>query len=177
MLILLDRDGVINEDSDAHIKSPDEWHPIPGSLEAIAKLNQAGHRVIVVTNQSGIARGLYTHQTLARIHAKMHQHLSYVGGHTDAVFYCPHHPDEDCTCRKPRPGLLWKIGKQFGTDFSTAVFVGDALRDIQAAQAVHCRHLLVKTGKGQKTISAGIGLEGVPQYDNLADAVEAILTV
>lgn len=171
MLIILDRDGVINEDSEDYIKSAAEWIPIPGSLEAIAALNQAGHTVVIATNQSGIGRGLYTEQDLQQIHDKMRLALAKVGGHIDGIFYCPHHPDENCDCRKPRPGLLLQIAKLFHTDFQDAIFIGDAERDIASAKAVHCKAILVKTGKGARTLANRKKWHDVLVYDNLAAAV------
>lgn len=174
MLIILDRDGVINEDSDDYIKSPDEWIPIPGSLHAIAQLNRAGHQVVVATNQSGIARGLYSKATLKKIHAKMTKALEEVGGHLDGIFYCPHHPDENCLCRKPKPGLLLEIAKQYKTNWHDALFIGDSFKDIEAARAVNCKAMLVKTGKGLQTTQQQ-GLEDIKRFDDLAGAVNAIL--
>jgi D-glycero-D-manno-heptose 1,7-bisphosphate phosphatase len=168
MLIILDRDGVINADSAEHIKSPEEWHAISGSLEAIAKLNRAGHTVVVATNQSGVARGYFNLQTLAAIHQKMQDELAKVGGHIDAIFFCPHGPDDNCDCRKPKPGLLWQIAKQFNTDFKDALVIGDSLRDIQAAQAVGCKAILVKTGKGANELATKPELKSVPSYKDLA---------
>jgi len=174
-LIILDRDGVINEDSDDYIKSPDEWVPIPGSLEAISRLNQAGARVVVASNQSGLARGLYDIETLDRIHAKMHRHLAAVGGVVEAVFFCPHGPDDGCQCRKPRPGLLREIEARLKVTLRTAVCVGDSLRDLEAARAVGATPVLVRTGKGERTLRDGRGLEGVAVYDDLAGFAEAFL--
>lgn len=174
MLIILDRDGVINQDSDAFIKTPAEWIPIPGSLEAIAALNQAGHRVVIATNQSGIARGLFSEQDLAQIHATMQQALMAVGGHIDAIFYCPHHPDDHCPCRKPKPGLLLQIAAAFDADLTKALMVGDAARDIDSARAVNCPAVLVRTGKGMRTLAAA-DCEGVPVYDDLAAVVREVL--
>src|SRR5690606_15356620 len=128
-LVILDRDGVINEDSDAYIKSPDEWIPIPGSLEAIARLNRAEYRVVVASNQSGLARGLFDADTLSRIHEKMHRALADVGGAVDAVFFCPHGPDDECDCRKPRPGLLQDIARRLNVSLRGVPAVGDSLRD------------------------------------------------
>ena len=135
-LIVLDRDGVINHDSDQFIKSPDEWRPIPGSLEAIARLNHAGFRVVVATNQSGIGRGLFDMATLNAIHEKMHKALAQVGGRIDAVFFCPHTADSSCECRKPRAGMLQEIGTRFGVEMTGVPCVGDSLRDLQAAETV-----------------------------------------
>lgn len=172
MLIILDRDGVINYDSDAFIKTPAEWIPIPGSLEAIAKLNHAGHTVVVATNQSGIARGLYTESDLAAIHEKMRTQLAAVGGHIDGIFYCPHGPDDGCACRKPKPGLLLQIAAQFQVDWKEALSVGDAARDIAAAQSVGCPAALVKTGKGLQTLAANAIDADVPVFEDLADVVQ-----
>lgn len=175
-LVILDRDGVINQDSDHYIKSPAEYIPLPGSLEAIVRLNQAGFTVAVATNQSGIGRGLYDRDTLDAIHAKLQGLLAELGGHVDGIFYCPHIPGDDCDCRKPRPGLLKQISAHFGVPVTGVPLVGDALRDIQAARAVDARPILVRTGKGARTLAAGEGLENVPVYDNLAAVVDALLT-
>jgi D-glycero-D-manno-heptose 1,7-bisphosphate phosphatase len=174
-LIILDRDGVINEDSDDYIKSPEEWVPIHGSLEAIARLTRAGYRIAVATNQSGVARGLFDGDTLQRIHDKMHKAVAAAGGEIAAVFFCPHGPDDGCACRKPQPGLLRDIGAHFNVDLRGVPAVGDSLRDVQAAQAVGARPILVRTGKGEKTVSRGQGLAGVDIYADLAAAVEALL--
>ena len=145
-LVILDRDGVINFDSVDYIKSPEEWRPIPGSLEAIAALNQARCRVVIATNQSGIGRGYYTVAVLASIHQKMQDALKKVGGHIDHIYYCPHLPEQACMCRKPNPGMIWQIKNDFPELFDTAVLVGDSWRDLQAARAGGCRAVLVKTG-------------------------------
>lgn len=171
MLVILDRDGVINEDSAEYIKSPAEWHAIPGSLEAIAKLNNAGHVVVIATNQSGVARGYFTLQTLEAIHKKMQNELAKVGGHIDAIFICPHGPSDNCDCRKPKPGLFWQIAKQFNTDFKNSVTIGDSLRDIQAAQAVGCKAILVQTDKGASELANKPELKSVSCYKNLAEVV------
>jgi D-glycero-D-manno-heptose 1,7-bisphosphate phosphatase len=171
-LVILDRDGVINYDSKDYIRSPADWRPIPGSLAAIARLNQAGYRVVVATNQSGLARGLLTLDDLFRIHEKMHQALAQVGGQIDAVFFCPHGPGDDCECRKPRPGLLLDIGRRLRLDLQDVPVVGDALRDVQAAQAVGARPILVRTGKGRETEQRGEGLEGVELFDDLASLAQ-----
>lgn len=176
-LIVLDRDGVINEDSDAYIKSPEEWVPIPGSLESIAKLNRAGYIVLVATNQSGIARGYFDLETLSAIHKKMDNALAQYGGRVDAVFYCPHGPTAKCDCRKPKPGLLWDISHRFEVRMDDVPVIGDSLRDLQSASAVNARPILVKTGKGNKTVKllAESGLSDTPVYENLAAAVNALL--
>ncbi|MDE2628173.1 MAG: D-glycero-beta-D-manno-heptose 1,7-bisphosphate 7-phosphatase [Burkholderiales bacterium] len=146
-LIILDRDGTINEDRDDYVKSPDEWVPIPGALEAIARLNQAGWHTVVATNQSGLGRGTFDMATLNAMHVKMNQLLAAQGGRIDAVFFCPHAPDENCLCRKPLPGLIEQIGERFGVDLSEVPVVGDTLRDLQAGAAVGCPAHLVRTGK------------------------------
>lgn len=150
-LVILDRDGVINEDSENFIKTADEWRAIPGSLEAIASLNRAGYRVVVATNQSGIARGLFTLETLNRIHDKMLAELNRCGGHIDAIFFCPHGPDDQCQCRKPLPGMLKEISEKYGVSLEGIPVVGDSLRDLQAAIAAGARPVLVETGKGKKS--------------------------
>lgn len=175
MLIVLDRDGVINYESDEYIKSPEEWIPIPGSLEAIARLKSAGHTVVVATNQSGIARGLYTHEILAQIHAKMHILLAEVGGSVDGVYYCPHHPDEHCDCRKPEPGLFYQIAAAHSVNWNNAVMVGDALRDILAAQKVGCKGVLVRTGRGKLHEENASTLPNAAIFDDLADFTNALL--
>ncbi len=175
MLIILDRDGVINEDSDDYIKTPAEWIPIPGSLKAIAALNHAGYQVAIATNQSGIARGLYTEAGLAEIHATLLLQLAAVGGHIDAIFYCPHHPDENCVCRKPKPGLLLQIAAQFKVDLKDALMVGDAARDIECAQAVGCPAVLVKTGKGMQVLATN-NAPDVPVFEDLAAVVATLLS-
>jgi D-glycero-D-manno-heptose 1,7-bisphosphate phosphatase len=175
-LVILDRDGVINFDSVQFIKSPAEWKPIPGSLEAIARLNQAGYRVVVASNQSGVGRGLLDMSTLNEINGKMHQALAVVGGRIDAVFYCPHANDADCECRKPKPGMLHEIARRFNVDLVGVASVGDSLRDLQAAATVGARPFLVRTGKGVKTAEAGGLPEGTIVVENLADAVDRILS-
>ncbi|MCW8905589.1 D-glycero-beta-D-manno-heptose 1,7-bisphosphate 7-phosphatase [Sedimenticola sp.] len=174
-LIILDRDGVINEDSDTHIKSPDEWIPIPGSLTAIAKLNQAGYRVVIATNQSGLARGLFKIDTLNAIHSKMNLALASEGGRIDGLFFCPHGPKAGCDCRKPKPGLLLQIADRFYTSLEKVPCIGDSLRDLRAATAVGARPILVRTGKGAKTEADPKLDPTIPIYDNLSDAVAELL--
>ncbi len=174
--IILDRDGVINQDSDAFIKDPDEWIPIPGSLEAIARLTQAGYRVVVATNQSGVARGLFDLETLEAIHRKMEVEIERHGGRLEGIYYCPHGPDDGCSCRKPKPGLLLQIGLDLNTDLSHAIAVGDSLRDLQAAAAVGSTPVLVLTGKGAKTFAQINPEQDVATYQNLADFVETLIT-
>ena len=149
-LVILDRDGVINHDSDQYIKSPEEWKPIPGSLTAIARLNQAGYRVVVATNQSGIGRGLFETDTMIAIHDKMFKALAQVGGHIDAIFFCPHTNDDNCECRKPKPGMFREIAARFNADLAGVPAIGDSLRDLQAAAAAGAQPVLVLTGKGRK---------------------------
>jgi len=146
-LIILDRDGTINEDSDDYIKSPDEWVPLPGALQAIARLNQAGWHTVVASNQSGLGRGLFDISTLNAIHEKMHKQLAALGSRLDAIFFCPHTPDDNCKCRKPLPGLFEQILQRTGADASTVLCVGDSLRDLEAAVAAGCQPHLVLTGK------------------------------
>jgi D-glycero-D-manno-heptose 1,7-bisphosphate phosphatase len=149
-LVILDRDGTINYDRDDYVKSPEEWQPMPHALEAIARLNHAGWHVVVVSNQSGLGRGLFDVATLNAMHAKMNKLLAAAGGRVDAVFYCPHSPEEQCACRKPLPGLFEQIGERFGIDLKGVPCVGDSLRDLQAGQAVGCAPHLVLTGKGEQ---------------------------
>jgi D-glycero-D-manno-heptose 1,7-bisphosphate phosphatase len=147
-LVILDRDGTLNQDSDDYIKSPEEWIPLPGALEAIARLNHAGWHVVVASNQSGLGRGLFDMATLNAMHAKMNKLLSGVGGRIDAVFFCPHGPEDQCHCRKPLPGLFEQIGERLGVDLHGTHVVGDSLRDLQAGVQVGCEPHLVYTGKG-----------------------------
>ena len=174
-LVILDRDGVINYDSAEFIKKPEEWKPIPGSLEAIARLNQAGHRVVVATNQSGIGRGLLDMATLNAIHDKMHKALAHVGGRIDAVFYCPHAEDANCNCRKPKPGLLEDIARRFNVDLAGVPCIGDSLRDLQAAAQVLAQPILVLTGKGRQTAKAGGLPPNTLTYADLNETVKAII--
>ena len=174
-LIVLDRDGVINYDSENFIKSPDEWRPVPGSVEAIARLNHAGYRVVVATNQSGIGRGLFDMGMLNTIHEKMHKALAHAGGRVDAIFFCPHTADSKCECRKPRAGMLLEIGKRFNTELTGVPCIGDSLRDLQAAEAVGAQPMLVLTGKGEKTLREGSFPKSTVIFPDLAFAVSALL--
>ena len=174
-LVILDRDGVINFDSDAYIKRPEEWKPIPGSLEAIALLTQAGYHVAVATNQAGVGRGLFEMATLNAIHDKMHRAVGLAGGRIDAVFYCPHAQEADCSCRKPKPGLLEEIGRRFGASLVGVPSIGDSLRDLQATAAVGAQPILVLTGKGAKTRRDGGLPAGTTVHADLADAVKSII--
>jgi D-glycero-D-manno-heptose 1,7-bisphosphate phosphatase len=158
-LIILDRDGTINHDTDDYVKSADEWLPLDGALEAIAKLNQAGYSVVIATNQSGIGRGLYDMVALNAMHDKMNRLLREAGGRIDAIFFCPHNPEsnaEACNCRKPLPGLFEQIRDRFGVDMTTVPSVGDTLRDLQAAAAVGCPTHLVRTGKSQLKVPSNL---------------------
>ena len=175
-LIILDRDGVINEDSAEFIKSPDEWIPIEGSLEAIAQLNQAGYVVVVATNQSGISRKLFDMETLNAIHQKMHTAAQHVGATIDAVFYCPHAADFNCDCRKPKPGMIREIAHRYDIDLKGVPVVGDSLRDLQAGFILGCAPYLVLTGKGQSTVKAGGLPPGSVVHKNLAAMVNQFLT-
>ena len=174
-LIILDRDGVINHDSEDFIKSPAEWIPIPGSLEAIARLNQAGYRVVVATNQSGIARGLFDVVTLNAIHQKLHNTAQQFGADIDAIFYCPHAADDNCDCRKPKPGMFDEISKRFKISLKGVPTVGDSLRDLQAGFISGCAPFLVLTGKGQKTFETGGLPPGTQVFPDLAAMVDALL--
>jgi D-glycero-D-manno-heptose 1,7-bisphosphate phosphatase len=158
---------VINVDSDAFIKSPDEWVALPGSLEAIARLNQAGYRVAIATNQSGIGRGLFDMNALNAMHLKMHRMAAAVGGRIDAVFFCPHTAEDHCECRKPKPGMLKMIAERFEADPEITPVVGDSLRDLQAGAALGFSTHLVLTGKGRKTLEKGGLPEGTKVHDDL----------
>jgi D-glycero-D-manno-heptose 1,7-bisphosphate phosphatase len=167
-LVILDRDGTINHDSDQYIKSPAEWKPIKGSLEAIARLTQAGYRVVVATNQAGIGRGLFDTATLNAIHDTMQRAVHQAGGRIDAIFFCPHAGEANCECRKPKPGMLLEIGRRMNTPLAGVPMVGDALRDLQAAATAGARPVLVLTGKGRKTRDAGGLPPGTEIYPDLA---------
>ncbi|MGH8549561.1 MAG: D-glycero-beta-D-manno-heptose 1,7-bisphosphate 7-phosphatase [Methylococcales bacterium] len=173
--ILLDRDGVINHDSDDYIKNPDEWWPIPGSLEAIAELFRGGYRIAVITNQSAIARGLLDLDTLADIHTKMRHSVGQTGGKIEAVYFCPHAPDDHCDCRKPKPGLLHQFARDYRVNLANIPFIGDSFRDIQAGLAAGASPFLVKTGKGLLTLAAHPEIV-VPVFENLYDAARFILS-
>jgi len=176
-LIILDRDGVINEDSDEYIKSADEWIPIPGSLDAIARLNHSGYAVAIASNQSGIARGYFDIEALAAMTVKMNDMLSQHGGRIDAMVYCPHRPKDSCDCRKPKPGMLIEIGNRFKASLNNVLFVGDNINDIKAAHAAGVKPVLVKTGKGKQAVGklAEHDFNDVIVYDNLAEVVNSLL--
>ena len=174
-IVVLDRDGVINFDSDAYIKRPEDWKPIPGSLEAIAKLTQAGYLVTVATNQAGIGRGLFEMATLNAIHDRMHRMVGQAGGRIDAVFYCPHALEANCNCRKPRPGMLEEIGRRFNASLKGVPCIGDSQRDLEAFAAVGGQPILVLTGKGEATHREGGLPAGTQVYKNLAEAVKSFV--
>ncbi len=166
--VILDRDGVVNLDSDHFIKTPDEWVPIAGSLEAIATLNQAGYRVVIASNQSGIGRGLFEMSALNAMHEKLYKGLANLGGRVEAVFFCPHTAADNCDCRKPKSGLFEQIGERFGLELRGVPVVGDSLRDLEAGVAVGCIPHLVLTGKGVKTRDKGTLPAGTRIHDDLA---------
>lgn len=175
-LIILDRDGVINEDSAAYIKHPDEWIPIPGSLQAIARLHQAGWTVAIASNQSGLARGYFDTTTLTAIHRKMRKELANLGGSIDAIFVCPHGPDDHCSCRKPLPGLFHDIARRYDISLENVPAIGDSMRDLKASYEAGCSPWLVQTGNGAKTIKQDDIPPGTRFAENLADAVDQILS-
>jgi len=174
-LVVLDRDGTINEDRDDYVKSADEWVPLPGALEAIARLNHAGWHVVIASNQSGLGRGLFDMAALNEMHAKMNQLLARQGGRVDAVFFCPHAPDEQCDCRKPLPGMMKQIGQRYDVDLAGVPAVGDSLRDLQACATAGCAPWLVKTGNGLKTLASGQMPPGTRVADDLAAVVDTLL--
>jgi D-glycero-D-manno-heptose 1,7-bisphosphate phosphatase len=179
-LVILDRDGTINEDRDDYVKSPEEWIPVPGALEAIARLNHAGWHTVVASNQSGIGRGLFDMATLNAMHLKMHQMLAKHGGRIDAVFFCPHTPADNCDCRKPMPGLFQQIGERYGVDLSLVPVVGDVLRDLQAGTQVGCEPHLVRTGKAARMGEAEIAglcakVPGTTVHDDLGAFAEWLI--
>ena len=171
-LVILDRDGTINHDSDHYIKSLEEFRPIKGSLEAIARLTQAGYRIVVATNQSGISRGLFTTRTLFEIHDHLQRAASQAGGRIDAFFFCPHADAAGCQCRKPQPGMLLEVARRFNVSLEDVFMVGDALRDVQAAAAAGARPVLVLTGKGKRTQAEGNLPPGTQVFPDLAAFAE-----
>ena len=179
-LIILDRDGVINHDSDNYVKNANEWHAITGSIEAIAQLSKAGYTIAVATNQSGLSRGLFGLDELEDMHRKMCQLVEEAGGHIDGIFYCPHLPKDLCLCRKPATGLIQTIAGEFGADLHGVPLVGDSLKDLQAAISTGCRPILVRTGKGATTESLlndkrNNELDMVAVFNNLASFVTHLL--
>ena len=175
-LIILDRDGVINHDSDQYIKSPDEWVPLPGSIEAIAQLSQSGYRIAVATNQSGVGRGLFDMATLNAMHDKLHKLVQAAGGKIDAIFFCAHTNEDNCNCRKPKPGMFEQISARYAMDLTGIPCVGDSLRDLEAGVALGCTPYLVQTGKGKKTEAKGSLPEGTQVFANLAAVVTHLLS-
>ncbi len=176
-LLVLDRDGVINEDRDDYVKSPEEWVAVPGSVEAIARLHHEGWRVVVASNQSALGRGLFDMSTLNAIHLKMHKAVATAGGRIDALFFCPHAPEDHCTCRKPLPGLFRDIAQRYALDDLRGVpAVGDSLRDLQAAQPLGCALHLVRTGKGARLLAAQTPLpEGTLVHEHLGAFADWLL--
>lgn len=174
-LIILDRDGVINYDSDDYIKSANEWNAIPGSLEAIARLSHNGYRIIIASNQSGLARKKFDIVALNEIHQKMYNHLAQFGGTIDAVFFCPHGPKQGCECRKPKPGLLNTIAQRLRISLAGVPVVGDKLSDLEAAQAVGAQAILVRTGHGQSLLDADQVPENITVYNDLSDTVDNLI--
>ncbi|OGT44901.1 MAG: D-glycero-beta-D-manno-heptose-1,7-bisphosphate 7-phosphatase [Gammaproteobacteria bacterium RIFCSPHIGHO2_12_FULL_38_11] len=166
MLIILDRDGVINFDSVDYVKSPDEWIPIPGSIEAIAQLSKAGNTIVIATNQSGVNRGLFSLKTLEKIHEKLIRAVESFGGKITKIYFCPHAPDENCHCRKPKPGMLQQIQKDFTVKNTEMIYVGDSVKDFEVAQAVGCKFILVRTGNGKKTEKQLTKIK-LPVFENL----------
>ncbi len=162
-LVILGRDGVLNEFREGHVTAPEEWVPVPGALEAVARLHQANYHVVVATNQSGIGRGMIDMAAVNAVHARMHEMLQAQGGRVDAVFFCPHTPEDDCDCRKPKPGMLLDIGRRYGVDLTAVPVVGDTLRDLQAARDAGCEPHLVLTGRAR-------GLAGEPLQQLLEQA-------
>ena len=175
-LAILDRDGVINQDSDDYIKSPEEWIPIEGSLQAVARLNRAGYRVFLASNQSGLGRGLFSIETLHDIHRKLVEELERQGGHIDGILFCPHTPDEQCNCRKPKPGLLLEIAHRANQNLRGVPVIGDSYRDLQAALSVEAMPILVRTGKGERTLREHRReLDKILVFDDLAGAVDMLI--
>lgn len=173
-LVVLDRDGVINEDSDDYIKSVAEWIPLPGSLEAIAALTRAGFEIAIVTNQSGVGRGLYTEKTLATIHRHMEDAIRRAGGAITGIYYCPHRPDEGCDCRKPKTALLRRLERDLGCSLVGVPFIGDKHSDVAAAEAVGARPILVRTGSGAATEQA-LRPRVVETFDDLGAAARELV--
>lgn len=174
-LIILDRDGVINEDSDAYIRTVEEWIPLPGAIEAIARLSQAGWTIAVASNQSGVGRGYFNLTILDAMHARLRQLVAEQGGRIDHLVYCPHTPEDRCECRKPSPGMLKQIALHFGLNHLQGIwFVGDSISDLKAAEAVGCQPVLVKTGKGQRTLERPLP-ENTLIFDDLAAVAQKLL--
>ncbi|MCP4432610.1 MAG: D-glycero-beta-D-manno-heptose 1,7-bisphosphate 7-phosphatase [Gammaproteobacteria bacterium] len=170
-MVILDRDGVINQDSDSYIKSPEEWIAIPGSIEAICRLKKAGYLVTIATNQAGISRGLFSEQKLQQIHQQLEHKLAMRGTRIDGIFYCPHGPSDNCNCRKPKPGLLFQIATEFDINLGETPFVGDSMRDIQAAEMAGALPVLVRTGNGEEVMRSYPEAKKLLVYDDLAHFV------
>lgn len=175
-LVILDRDGVINRDSDEFIKSPDEFIPLPGSIESIANLCRAGFRVVIASNQSGVGRGLFTRETLERIHGKLRTEVEAVGGAISGIYFCPHRPDANCDCRKPKPGLLLQIAREFDCELDGVPTIGDSKRDLDAAAAAGATPVLVRTGNGRRTEKELDENCDVAVFDDLRAAAAAIIS-
>lgn len=174
--MILDRDGVINRDSARFVKTADEWVPLPGSIDAIAALDRAGFTVAIASNQSGLGRGLFDRRALAAMHRKMRRLVARAGGRVDRIVVCPHGPDEGCACRKPKPGLLLRLGRHYDADLSAVPVIGDSLRDLESARRAGARPILVRTGNGRSTEAAlPADLASVEVFDDLAGAVDALL--
>ncbi|MGE0277988.1 MAG: D-glycero-beta-D-manno-heptose 1,7-bisphosphate 7-phosphatase [Nitrospiraceae bacterium] len=174
-LVILSRDGVINERRPTGVRAVDEWKAIPGSLRAIARLTSAQFHVVVATNQPGIADGTLDGGMLAHIHAKMNGEIARDGGRIESIFYCPHVADDKCSCRKPRPGLLLEVAKRLDVDLEGVPFIGDTSEDIEAARAAGARPILLRTGRGMETEESCAGCADVEVYDDLADAASALI--
>ena len=185
-LIILDRDGVINQESPEFIKSPEEWIPIDGSLEAIGRLSQAGYEVVILTNQSGVGRGLFSADMLSQIHVRMLDYVQQHGGNIQSILFCPHHPDDNCECRKPKTGLYQELTERFNVNLMNTYSIGDSLRDLLAAKEAGATPVLVKTGNGRKTLKQTrqyqnidnqdeISLDNLIVFDNLAKFVDSFL--
>lgn len=174
--MILDRDGVINRESSEFVKGPAEWVPLPGSISAIATLSQAGFSVAVASNQSGLARGLFDRNALRAMHRKLRRLVAAAGGRIDRIEVCPHGPDDGCSCRKPNPGLLCRLARRFGTDLANIPVIGDSLRDLEAAERVGARPILVRTGNGRRTESELRGaLANTEVFDDLAAAANTLV--
>lgn len=179
-LVILGRDGILNEFRDDHVKSPDEWQPVPGALESVARLNHAGWHVVVATNQSGIGRGMIDMASVNAIHARMVQRLAMVGGRVDAVFFCPHAPEDHCDCRKPLPGLMHEVGKRYGIELKQVPMLSDTLRDLQAAHAAGCGPHLVRSGRAaalndEQVRQLAAQVSGALVHDDMAAFVDHLL--
>ena len=179
--LILDRDGVINVESPEFVKTPDEWIPIKGSLEAIGRLSQAGYEIVIITNQSGLGRGHFTADTLAKMHAKMIDYVQQHGGKIQSILFCPHKPDDGCECRKPKDGMYQELAERLNISFSDVYSVGDSVRDLLAAQTAGAQPVLVKTGNGKKSLkeianNPDLKLDKTPVFDNLASFADALLS-